>query len=381
MTQGDVKMETLFCNAFRRMPPVATQSLNMEGQRCRVPLRDFRNTCLKKVVELVDDEGARRKYREDISRMALQLAGRDPDYENGLARLVSRKTEKFRTDVEAGLKEPTMPEEKKEQLRQKLRNRQEQVRLAIEGWCKSTAFGPHFQRLQPFLEKTIDLEPCQLDRDHRNGDKAELQFSSLFKQELPFGFSMRTSCAISEVEGKKYRDIRGQKGEIDAVIINADGVVQVAVEVKTAKGNPYTTLHSDLQKFQPMLDLVRGKVVTLTSASCQTAADVPHQTQTSTHTLPFSQDLRAVYILASSMAAFGPDMENAARRSILSQEINRELSKEIDAWGDIQIVELDPGSVHLRVEGNLLQECGERVDNFFRGLDGLDVFVLPSKGE
>jgi len=334
---------------------------------------------MKKVVEPVEDEGARKDHREDISRMALQLAGRDPDYKKVLTGLVSSKTQKFQNDVEKGVKEPTMTREKAEQLRQKLRDRQEQVRCEIEGWCKSAAFGPHFQRLQPFLEKIIDLEPDHVKQEQRNGDKAELQFSSLFKQKLPFGFCMHTSCTISAVDGKTYRGKRGEKGEIDAVIVDADGVAQVAVEVKTAKGNPYTVLHGDLEKLQPMLDMVRGKEVTLTSASCQKAAGEPHQTRR--HTLTFSPNLKPMYILASRMAAFGPDMENAARRSILSKEINRELSMGIDAWGDIQIAKLDPGAVLLQVEGQLLQDCLERVDKFFRGLDQLDVFVLPSEGE
>eukprot|EP00983_Pelagomonas_calceolata_P084854 1156443-Pelagomonas_calceolata.AAC.2 len=242
--------------------------------------------------------------------------------------------------------------------------------------------------LGPAEETNIELEEeNKKDRD-----------ASTFLPSLSFLLFSQIGLICIASRGK-----RGEKGEIDAVIVDADGVAQVAVEVKTAKGNPYTVLHGDLEKLQPMLDMfknlrdisqapveqlanntniqgaVRGKEVTLTSASCQKAAGEPHQTRR--HTLTFSPNLKPMYILASRMAAFGPDMENAARRSILSKEINRELSMGIDAWGDIQIAKLDPGAVLLQVEGQLLQDCLERVDKFFRGLDQLDVFVLPSEGE
>ncbi|KAJ9529677.1 hypothetical protein QJQ45_014465 [Haematococcus lacustris] len=155
-------------------------------------------------------------------------------------------------------------------------------------WCKAVRSGPTWQHIGPVLTAIMAVDPAPRVSVNRDGKANEEWACKRLSSSLPPGWSLMSSTSIIEMHDEKMEQQqgrvqglglrqkaglrqgqrqpaniklgqRGLKGEMDALLIDPQGICQGIVEVKIGGSSPFRTLHDDLDKLLRLVQLVQGR--------------------------------------------------------------------------------------------------------------------------
>lgn len=376
------------------------QPVQAQPHYMRFPSIEFRSLALNPLAKAglypIPDKGTWNRHKVDLAHLVLMLAAGDyKEYDDKMSAVVEAALERETFNLRKSMRDPNATDEEKEKCEKKYDIRRTKVRGQFEAWCQATVKAPNFQLLRPVLEKVLEIEPAPQIDNKRDGQHTEIFISSLLERELPPGWTMHTQCRIVAVDDEPFRNVKMIKGEADVVLADCQGIVQAILEVKTAKGNPYLALYEDVQRFRNMTERVRGRLVAFSPGHGVPNPPVPPPAGTqggtgsgsfavdssgqSIVTLRFSKNVKPIYVLGNNVSAedLGPVVQSA-RSKLITMEFGRILSTQIDAWRDVNVVEINREAAILQVPPSSFPECESTVRRYFENLQTCDIFMVQT---
>ncbi|KAJ9529823.1 hypothetical protein QJQ45_022226 [Haematococcus lacustris] len=250
--------------------------------------------------------------------------------------------------------------------------------------------GPSWQHIGPVLTAIMAVDSVPRVSVNRDGKANEEWACKRLSSSLPPGWSLMSSTSIIEMHDDKMEQQQGQvqglglrqkaglrqgqrqpanvklgqrglKGEMDALLIDPQGICQGIVEVKIGGSSPFRTLHDDLDKLLRLVKLVQGRKASLLGGG----------------TAQFSAGVLPVYLVVrdSEEPLDAQEAVAEAERHLLKINVSMALGKASSWRSGVKLLQVEPEVVVVAVPDSVVRAMQQRVSRgFFRQLQHCEVY-------
>lgn len=287
-------------------------------------------------------------------------------FQNAVKDIIDASLERDRQHMLKITADPMLSDDQRGSIRGKFAARRRAMAQQVICWCETIVQDPDFSLIAPFLKQVLEIQPVPLfEQSGRDGSKTEDLVFKLIERELPPGWTVYSSARLLKIDDEAFPNQKFLKGEADLLLTDPDGVVQAVLEVKTASGNLFLALYEDVIRFLALMDRVRGHCVTFSLSDNTRLA------------LQFSSHLRPVYVLGCELHP--DDLEavaHSAHGKLLSMEVGRLLSSQIQAWQGINVSDINAAAARFSLSPEHLPQLRQNIHSYFTSLAGCEIYTL-----